>query len=320
MILEGKAQVTIGNEGLTFDAGPFAFFGTSSLGLTPNDLRNITRPPTPDSPKGPSESSARKSDAGLINPEITGHSITAMDTAIANVVQPESVFKPDYTVKIIEPTLYMKVTRQAYLAAFRASMMEQEKQFSTDEEKLKKEIDIVFNRSLNATDNKQSASLQQLQQLQLQNRDANIRSKAKNSSTTSLSPLVRRREPSPPGRLHILSRRKSSAAIIKPPISSTNIFNKASKSPPLERKGYPLQPIPPRSSPPRRDPSPKSKSSKSSGSPTSDVRLDMKGHSSNSPTSSTRFPYGGPSDHSGQSTSGSPPESPKEDSHLINKK
>lgn len=222
MLLDGKAQVTVGSEGLVFDAGPFAYFGTAALRLTASDLKTAARPPTPDSPKDSPCSSTplaiganTSSDAPSIPPP-------------AEVVN----FVPDYTVRIVEPSLYMKVPRNVYLAAFKASTMEQLKQFSQDEERLMNEIDTVFNNSLCRTESRQMGSLQQL------NAQLRERAKAKHSSTQSLANFVKKRDPSPPPTQASPARRKSTSTSIRPPPTALSLTRPSGFSPPQEHKPF----------------------------------------------------------------------------------
>ena len=54
-------------------------------------------------------------------------------------------FIPDFTVKPIEKTLYMKIPRKVYLAAFRASLMDRKDEFlESDLALFKEEVDYIF--------------------------------------------------------------------------------------------------------------------------------------------------------------------------------
>lgn len=80
MILEGRAQVTAGQESLAFFSGPFSCFGIDALKTsetTPNEANE------------------------------TG-----------------SVYKPDFTVELVQTTTYLQVPRKLYLSAVKASQME----------------------------------------------------------------------------------------------------------------------------------------------------------------------------------------------------
>lgn len=139
MILEGRVQVIVGSENLIFDAGPFTYFGTPALRLTAQETSMLSkssssRPPTPDSPG--STSTNQEKDLKHNSIQISNNSNVAIS------------FIPDYTVKIIETIVYMKITRNVYLAAYKASQMERKKEWSQDDDKLKKEIDTAFTSSL----------------------------------------------------------------------------------------------------------------------------------------------------------------------------
>lgn len=143
MILEGRVQVKVGNENLVFEAGPFTYFGTSALRLTAQETNMLkqlssSRPPTPDSPE--STSLNQEKDSKLVINASTSNNTNS----IVN-------FIPDYTVKIIENTLYMKINRNVYLAAYKASQMERKKEWLQDEDKFKKEIDTAITSSLGGT-------------------------------------------------------------------------------------------------------------------------------------------------------------------------
>lgn len=301
MILDGKAQVTVGTENLIFDAGPFAYFGTAALRLTANDFKNAARPPTPDSPKsGPSSSSqatvtVTKTDAPSIPP-------------LADTVN----FVPDYTVKIIEPSLYLKVTRNVYLAAFKASTMEQLKQFSQDEDRLMHEIDNVFNNSLSRTESRQMGSLQQL------NAQLRERAKARHCSTQSLATLAKKREPSPPPHTSP-TRRKSTSTSIRQPVSAQSIAR--TYSPPREHHEYePGGSLSPKAAPKLSSPSSVQIKPKTA---TNSQRAVFNKHRSPSPTSriSTKINMPSfPAQKKSDRDSSPPSASSKESSRLLDKR
>ncbi|RWS04148.1 metal transporter CNNM4-like protein [Dinothrombium tinctorium] len=90
MILEGKMSAIVGIEGKIFECKPFCFFGESALALSNYDfylLRNETN-----------------------------------ETRIGRILG--SCFIPDYTVKIVDDCLYLKITRKMYLTACKASANE----------------------------------------------------------------------------------------------------------------------------------------------------------------------------------------------------
>lgn len=94
LILEGRVEVTVGIDGLTFECGPFTFFGSDALvqnigGVEPKDNNN------------------RNSVHSLNLNAILKHT-----------------FEPDYSVKAIKDVLYIVIKRNLYMAAVRATLME----------------------------------------------------------------------------------------------------------------------------------------------------------------------------------------------------
>ena len=194
MILEGKVRVIVGNESLTYESGPFTYFGVSalrppalatkmllggsSIGNSSNTALNnmanqgrkqslnISRPPSPESslalenqplqvhaasiPSSPEILSLIRSPSG--NSEMLSAGRTG---SVSQLQQGEGhSFVPDFTVKPIENTLYMKIPRKVYLAAFRASLMDRKDEFlESDFTLFKEEIDNIICSSL-ATQNK----------------------------------------------------------------------------------------------------------------------------------------------------------------------
>ncbi|XP_060809213.1 unextended protein isoform X2 [Amyelois transitella] len=94
LILEGRVEVTVGQENLVFEAGPFTYFGvqalTQNVGLAEN--------PTP-------------SNLGSLQN-------LNMDSMLRHT------FVPDYSVRAIAELYYLTIKRNMYLAAKRATLME----------------------------------------------------------------------------------------------------------------------------------------------------------------------------------------------------
>ena len=145
IILEGRVRVTVGNEGLVFESGPFTHFGVAALKNPDESVKRASsrqsvvssllqpepvRPPSPEMKKSPSGSAK-------------------FPTSEVNT--PTGAFIPDYTVKCVETTLYMKIPRRVYLAAIRATLMERQKGvLSPDEDdECVKELDHIFSNSAN---------------------------------------------------------------------------------------------------------------------------------------------------------------------------
>ncbi|EEZ98477.1 unextended protein [Tribolium castaneum] len=96
LILEGRVEVTIGKENLTFEGGPFTFFGTQALVQT---IGVAESPSAPTSTLGSLES---------LN----------LDALLRHT------FQPDYTVRASNEVIYLRIKRSLYLAAKRATLME----------------------------------------------------------------------------------------------------------------------------------------------------------------------------------------------------
>ncbi|XP_022240761.1 metal transporter CNNM4-like [Limulus polyphemus] len=122
LILEGRVRVQVGKENLVFEGGPFTYFGCSAL------TNNII----------PGESASQ-----LLGP---GSSPSLTNTPSESTLL-KATFIPDYTVVAVSDTLYMKVHRAVYLAAYRATCMERQQQRSDFnlEDPFKGELEKVLN-------------------------------------------------------------------------------------------------------------------------------------------------------------------------------
>ncbi|KAK0157458.1 hypothetical protein PV328_011201 [Microctonus aethiopoides] len=124
LILEGRVEVTVGKENLTFESGPFTYFGCQAL--SPN-IGVVVESPTIN-----------------VNPQTLGsiQSIN-LDAMLRHT------FVPDYTVRAITEVFYVKVKRSLYLAAKRATLLERSQkdpspshdQFDDEVEKLLHSLD-----------------------------------------------------------------------------------------------------------------------------------------------------------------------------------
>lgn len=174
MILEGRVRVMVGKENLMFESGPFSYFGVAALSIDPNDrktcqitradstmrlsmvgggvhsgdfvLSNLVQPPTPTdsssitSPTNTGLGSLPQASAVLGKASLTAQSITGLPQ-----VQSVSTFVPDYSVKCIETTTYLKITRNMYLQAYCASLMDRKQTLTSIEDaELRKEIDAAI--------------------------------------------------------------------------------------------------------------------------------------------------------------------------------
>jgi metal transporter CNNM len=93
LLLEGMAEVTIGEEGMLFEAGPFHYFGLQALTKVAAETAQLS----------PAE------------------------LALAEERQKATNFVPDFTMKATQKVLYLCVRSSTYLNAIRASYIEREK-------------------------------------------------------------------------------------------------------------------------------------------------------------------------------------------------
>lgn len=101
LILEGRVEVTVGKENLVFDGGPFVHFGLQALG------QNVGF----DSPQQQQAANQVLGSLQSLN----------MDALLRHT------FIPDYSVKATSDLVYLVIKRSLYLAAKRATLMDQSK-------------------------------------------------------------------------------------------------------------------------------------------------------------------------------------------------
>lgn len=101
LILEGRVEVTVGKEGLIFESGPFTHFGLQAL------TQNVGF----DSPSQQQPLHQVMGSLQSLN----------MDAMLRHT------FIPDYSVKALSDVVYLAIKRTLYLAAKRATLMEQTK-------------------------------------------------------------------------------------------------------------------------------------------------------------------------------------------------
>ncbi|KAI1305983.1 Metal transporter CNNM4 [Halotydeus destructor] len=132
MILEGRVRVTVGKEDLIFESGPFSHFGLAAL-----------KPPLPGEGYGVTSNASSRHSVSSTNINIEPRPLTPEPKSPSNFVQSQpsdsvastinaaptavSSFTSDYTVKVMETTLYLKIPRRVYLAAYRATLMERQR-------------------------------------------------------------------------------------------------------------------------------------------------------------------------------------------------
>ncbi|CAG5075991.1 Similar to Cnnm2: Metal transporter CNNM2 (Mus musculus) [Cotesia congregata] len=123
LILEGRVEVTVGKENLTFESGPFTYFGCQALGTN----IGVVESPTTN-----------------VNPQALGSIQSINLDAILR-----HTFVPDYSVRAVTEVFYLKVKRSLYLAAKRATLLERSQkdpspsndQFDDEVEKLLHSLD-----------------------------------------------------------------------------------------------------------------------------------------------------------------------------------
>ncbi|XP_043468398.1 unextended protein isoform X1 [Leptopilina heterotoma] len=122
LILEGRVEVTLGKENMTFESGPFTYFGTQALAINVSALESPVN----------------------VNPQSMGSIHSVNLNAIAR-----HTFIPDYTVRAVTEVFYVKIKRSLYLAAKRATLLERSQkdispstdQFDDEVEKLLHSLD-----------------------------------------------------------------------------------------------------------------------------------------------------------------------------------
>ncbi|XP_068222441.1 unextended protein-like [Palaemon carinicauda] len=105
LILEGRVEVNIGQEGLTFESGPFTCFGADALSRMQAD--------------GESSSTPR--------------SLQNITTKVQSVEPNSASFIPDYSVKVKSQVSYMKIYCRQYMCARRAFLEEESKKTDVHE-------------------------------------------------------------------------------------------------------------------------------------------------------------------------------------------
>ncbi|XP_045469016.1 unextended protein [Harmonia axyridis] len=117
LVLEGRVEVTVGKENLTFEGGPFTYFGTQAL------IQSI----------GVAES-----------PSIPTSTLGSLESLNIDSLLKHS-FQPDYTVRACTEVLYLLIKRSLYLAAKRATLMEKsQKDNQTTGEQFDEEVDKLL--------------------------------------------------------------------------------------------------------------------------------------------------------------------------------
>ncbi|KIH64045.1 hypothetical protein ANCDUO_05648 [Ancylostoma duodenale] len=97
LILEGRVQVTIGQSGMMFEAGPWHCFGSEVLKKLVEGAATLSR------------------------------STSIVDTTDLSCRRPDLMFKPDYSVVVKEDCTYLDVNVAAYVNAYKSTLMQREK-------------------------------------------------------------------------------------------------------------------------------------------------------------------------------------------------
>lgn len=126
MIIEGRVEVTIGKESLMFEGGPFTHFGLQAL------VQNIGI----DSPQ---QQQVNQSSSQVLG-SLQSLNVDAML---------RHTFIPDYSVKALTDVVYLVIKRSLYMAAKRATLMEQSKRMGGEHnnEPIDDEVEKVSNES-----------------------------------------------------------------------------------------------------------------------------------------------------------------------------
>ncbi|XP_035776030.1 metal transporter CNNM4-like isoform X2 [Anopheles albimanus] len=116
LILEGRVEATVGKEKLIFESGPFTYFGVQALSQNVGYDISVD---TPEQIMGSLQSLNR--DASL-----------------------RHIFIPDYTVKAVTEVVYLQISRNLYLAAKRATLMERSQRLGDQMEPLDAEVEKLL--------------------------------------------------------------------------------------------------------------------------------------------------------------------------------
>lgn len=115
LILEGRVQATIGKEGLSFDSGPFSYYGVQALASS-----------DPESGSG----------AAVVPTTAPRGSVLSLESVIAR-----GAFIAEYTVRAVTDVCFLKIRRAHYLAARRATLISQRSGSSAVDDLLIREMD-----------------------------------------------------------------------------------------------------------------------------------------------------------------------------------
>ncbi|KPM10771.1 CBS and DUF21 domain containinf protein [Sarcoptes scabiei] len=114
MILEGRARVIVTNENQEYDAGPFCCFG---IGVLTNSSRSGI------------DQQFEHTETENLSRKSSTQNVSKPSIAVEN-----TLFVPDYTLICLEKVIYMKVTRDLYQMALKATNIERKR--SSDMQKI----------------------------------------------------------------------------------------------------------------------------------------------------------------------------------------
>lgn len=120
LILEGRVEVTVGQENLIFECGPFTYFGTQALVQNVGVGKCFIQSACDQTIK-PISYSIRTAETGQ---QIKGSLQSINLDAIIN-----HSFLPDYSVRAVNDVCYLAIKRTLYLAAKRATLMERSQKY-----------------------------------------------------------------------------------------------------------------------------------------------------------------------------------------------
>jgi metal transporter CNNM len=111
LILEGRVEVTVGKENLIFEGGPFTHFGLQAL------IQNVGI----DSPQQQQQQQQ----------QATSQVLGSLQSLNVDAML-RHTFIPDYSVKALSDVVYVLIKRSLFMAAKRATLMEQSKRLGGD--------------------------------------------------------------------------------------------------------------------------------------------------------------------------------------------
>uniref|UniRef100_A0A7M4G022 Metal transporter n=1 Tax=Crocodylus porosus TaxID=8502 RepID=A0A7M4G022_CROPO len=123
LILQGKVEVEIGKEGLRFENGAFTYYGVPAIMTALSSGTGVTGALAP-SPRTPVNRSPSRC-SGLNRAESPSRERTEAGSSPTPLHSgSNSVYTPDYSVRILCDVQFVKVTRQQYQNALAASRMD----------------------------------------------------------------------------------------------------------------------------------------------------------------------------------------------------